>query len=267
MFRLLHGDGERRQGVCDQVHHQDLTGVQGRGEPQDGRPDDQPEFADVATQQEAEGTAHVSPKLRPSTNVSTSVEKSSSVSTTAAAWRQPRSPRGPWRPRRRPGQGRGVIDPVPGHGHDVAPASQSLDDPELVQRRGSGDHRRPFEPPVQLVFGQLGEFAPREDLPVLIEDAGFPRMARAVAGWSPVIMTSRTPASRPPHGRRHRGPERVADADEAEGHQVPGVLQRHVGGAFRNHEDAEAPIGQAASPIQGRLPARFIQGRVTVAAA
>ena len=37
--------------------------------------------------------------------------------------------------------------------------------------------------------------------------------------------------------------------------------------ASRNHEDAEAPVGQAASPIQERLPARFIQGRVTVATA
>ena len=150
----------------------------------------------------------------------------------------------------------------------MAPASQSLDDPELVQRRGPGDHRRPFQAPVQLVVGQLGEFAPREDLPVLIEDAGFPRDGpggrRVVAGDhdepDPRLATAL-------HGCRHRGPERVADADEAEGHQVHGVLQRHVGGAFRNHEDAEAPIGQAASPIQERLPARFIQGRVAVAAA
>ena len=123
-------------------------------------------------------------KLRPSTNVSTSVEKSSSVSTTAAAWRATSVPP---RPHGDPdvgqAQGRGVIDPVPGHGHDVAPASQSLDDPEFVQRRGSGDHRRPFQPPVQLVVGQLGEFAPREDLPILIEDAGFPRDGLGVNAW------------------------------------------------------------------------------------
>ena len=93
---------------------------------------------------------------------------------------------------RLPERGR-VVDPVPGHGHELAVLLEGPDDVELLERRDPGEDPGPVhEPGVR----DAASMAPVTTSSSRSAIPSCRASASAVTGWSPVTISTRTPARR-----------------------------------------------------------------------
>ena len=149
---------------------------------------------------------------RPCSTAATIVAKSSSRSTRSAASRATSVPLRPMAtPMSASLQGRAVVDAVAGHRDDVAAACSARAMRSLSSGATRADHdRRRGRACAPSTASSAGRSVPSRTS-LLGAERGRPRaaMARAVAGWSPVIMATRMPA-RPARGERVGGLRREA---------------------------------------------------------
>jgi hypothetical protein len=151
VFGLLQGDGKGGQDVSDQVHREDLARGQWGGQAEKAHPDLEAELAEIASQQEAEGTAEVAPEAAP---LNKGLHESREVVVgeyhvgrvagnlrPAAAHRDTDIGKAERRP---------VVDAIPRHGDGVTKALQALNNSQLIQWRGPGDDRHVLQAPVEL---------------------------------------------------------------------------------------------------------------------
>jgi hypothetical protein len=61
------------------------------------------------------------------------------------------------------------------------------------------------------------------------------------------------------HGGGDAGPERVADPYKTESSQLPGIVNGSLSRSFRDHENAQAALGQPNGLVQKCLPTAMIQ--------
>ena len=87
----------------------------------------------------------------------------------------------------------GVVDPVAGHGHDVAAGLERLDDPRPCARATPGRTRRcRRSAAASSLVGHAVEVAPGDDLAA--RSRARRRSRAAVVAWSPVIIFTAMPA-------------------------------------------------------------------------
>ena len=113
----------------------------------------------------------------------------------------------------------GVVHAVAGHRDDLPVRLQRVDDAQLVLGRDAGVDRdvahAPRPAPRRRVASSSAPVTTRERRPATMPRSAA--MRAAVRGWSPVIMSTRTPARVRVGDRRSRlRPRRVDDPDQAE---------------------------------------------------
>ena len=163
-------------------------------------------------------------------------------------------------------QRRRVVHAVAGHRDDPTVRVQRLDDPQLVLRRDAGVDARP---PARLPCATRRRRASRARAPVTTRDpaGAMPRSAAiraAVRGWSPVIISTRTPADvRVGDGGTGLRPRRVDDPDQPEEDELPLdrlVLRRRLVRRQRPVGDRKRAQRQVGEPVDRRedlAPARL----------
>ena len=72
-------------------------------------------------------------------------------------------------------EGRGVVHPIPRHGHDVAVCLQGFHDVDFVAWAHAGEDGNAFDEGGLLIESQGGEILPRHDLAFLFRDPKVPR--------------------------------------------------------------------------------------------
>ena len=92
-------------------------------------------------------------------------------------------------------QGRRIVDAVARDGHDLPVVHQLPDDPQLVVRGHACVDGNRFDPVEEVLVRHLLDLASRDH--AISPSVSIPTilaMAKAVVGWSPVIMMTRMPA-------------------------------------------------------------------------
>ena len=203
-------------------------------------------------------------KERPSTRASTSVPKLSSIRTTsrglpghfgsALAHRHAHVGQ--------PQRGR-IVDAVARHGHRMpAAAAAPATIQQLVQRGGPGHGGGLEKPPAQLSRAAVRSTAAAVTTSIRpgVNRPASRAMARAVAGWSPVNIRTRTPGFLTAlHRLADPGAERIVNADIAQGRQPLGIARVAFGRPPGHQQHAQPAFGQLRRPGQQGRPARVVE--------
>jgi hypothetical protein len=157
-----------------------------------------------------------------------------------------------------------VVDAVAGHGHRMARRAQFFNNAELIERGGPGNHGHALEPLPQFLRVEVHQLRGSHDLGELpVEQAGLP--ADGLPGGRVVAGQHHDPdagALAAFHCFADPGPERVVDAQKAQGRQSLGVFERRAGRSLGHQEDAQATASQSGGPIEERLTPLLIEGLI-----